>query len=166
MTVKEKPGQPSWKELDLPNLREVGAEKLLPVQAVVQGGATEDEALSIIKTELGFVGEETTEIAINTPVGDVIIRRSELRHIVEKRQDARERYVHYAIATLRKPFEVWRVEYDDDSHRFAFIGAFEGKTQMLVVVLESDGKLLWNFMHSDQKSLNKHRHGAVLYRRL
>jgi hypothetical protein len=37
----------------------------------------------------------------------------DLRHIVEKRQDARERYVRHALATMRDPFEIWIVEYED-----------------------------------------------------
>ena len=41
------------------------------------------------------------------------IGHPDLRHIVEKRQDARERYVRHALATMRDPFEIWIVEYED-----------------------------------------------------
>ncbi len=36
---------------------------------------------------------------------------------------------------------------------------------MLVIVEMIEGELLWNFMHSDAKSLNKHRHGMLLHKR-
>ena len=48
---------------------------------------------------------------------------------------------------------------------FAAAGAFQGKRQMLVIVEMIEGELLWNFMHSDAKSLNKHRHGMLLHKR-
>jgi hypothetical protein len=34
---------------------------------------------------------------------------------------------------------------------------------MLVVVDMSDGHILWNFMHCDKSSLNKHRNGELIY---
>lgn len=36
---------------------------------------------------------------------------------------------------------------------------------MLVVVSIKDGLMLWNFMQTDAKSLNKHRHGELLHKR-
>ena len=66
---------------------------------------------------------------------------------------------------LTGPFEVWKVLYTNDDYRLAFIGAYEAKNQMLVVVTVKDGLLLWNFMHSDARSMNKHRHGELLFRR-
>jgi hypothetical protein len=41
----------------------------------------------------------------------VIIQSANLRHIVEKRQDARKRYVLFALATMRDPLEILHVEY-------------------------------------------------------
>ena len=34
-----------------------------------------------------------------------------------------------------------------------------------VSVVVIDGKMLWNFMLTDAKSLNKHRHGELVYKR-
>ncbi|RCL22089.1 hypothetical protein C6A77_20905 [Pseudomonas sp. AFG_SD02_1510_Pfu_092] len=98
-------------------------------------------------------------------MGDIRIQRSCIHHIVEKRQDARERYVKVALDTLVGPFEVWRVAYTNDTYRLAFIGVYETKRQMLVVVTLDNGKMLWNFMQCDAKALNKHRHGKLLYKR-
>nr|WP_236250043.1 PBECR2 nuclease fold domain-containing protein [Pseudomonas cichorii] len=93
------------------------------------------------------------------------ILRKSIYHIVEKRQDARERYVKLALDTLTGPLEVWKVAFTDGTQRLAFIGAYELKRQMLVSVIFIDGQMLWNFMHTDAKSLNKHRHGELLYKR-
>ncbi len=98
-------------------------------------------------------------------MGDIQIQRSCIHHIVEKRQDARERYVKVALDTLIGPFEVWQVAYTNDTYRLAFIGVYETKRQMLVVVTLDNGKMLWNFMQCDAKALNKHRHGKLLYKR-
>ena len=95
----------------------------------------------------------------------MLIQRTTLGHIVEKRQDARERYVKFALDTLTGPLEIWRVAYSDGSARLAFIGAYETKRQMLVVVNIQAGNVLWNFMQTDAKALNKHRHGELLYKR-
>ncbi|WP_239689879.1 MULTISPECIES: hypothetical protein [Pseudomonas syringae group] len=57
-----------------------------------------------------------------------------MAHIVEKRPDYRERYVRHAIDTLSGPFEVWRVQYDNGDYRLAFVGAYEAKNDMPVIV--------------------------------
>lgn len=36
---------------------------------------------------------------------------------------------------------------------------------MLVSVSLVGGKVMWNFMQSDAKALNKHRHGELLFKR-
>lgn len=98
-------------------------------------------------------------------MGNVTILRRSISHIVEKRSDARERYVRLALDTLTGPLEVWEVAFTDGTNRLAFIGAYETKRQMLVSVVVVGGQMLWNFMHTDAKSLNKHRHGNLLYKR-
>ncbi|MFV3290768.1 PBECR2 nuclease fold domain-containing protein [Pseudomonas sp. NY11955] len=109
--------------------------------------------------------EKASLVSIRTPMGDIRIQRSCIRHIVEKRQDARERYVKVALDTLIGPFEVWEVAYTNGTYRLAFIGVYETRRQMLVVVTLDHGKSLWNFMQCDAKALNKHRHGKLLYTR-
>ncbi len=93
------------------------------------------------------------------------MRCGSLYHIVEKRVDARERFVETALETLKGPFEIWRVALTDDTHRLAYIGAYESKRQMLVSVKMVEGQQMWNYMHCDAKALNKHRHGELLYQR-
>jgi hypothetical protein len=69
------------------------------------------------------------------------------------------------LDTLTGPLGVWKVVFTDGTDRLAFIGAYESKRQMLVSVVFFEGQMLWNFMHTDAKSLNKHRHGELLYKR-
>lgn len=128
---------------------------------MIGAGQDEVEALAVLVECLDM--HDIGEKEFSTPVGAVRVLKAHLPHIVEKRRDARERYVQFAIAAMRAPFEVWSVEYDDDSIRRAFIGLFQGKHQMLVVVSLVAGMVLWNFMHCDRKSLNKHRHGTLIY---
>lgn len=161
--VKEKKGQPTWLDLQHQDLRHIATD-LLPTGEQVSAGSSADEAIQILEVEIGFADHET-EILVTTPIGDVAIRRDMLGHIVEKRHDARERYVRMAISTMKEPFEVWAVEYDDQTTRHAYIGAFNGKTHLLVVVTHVGGSMLWNFMHGDAKAINKHRHGECLHRR-
>ncbi len=167
--MKEKKLQKTtWKGEGFPDLRNVLPEQRLPAAEVVATGATVADALQVLAYHLELI--DCTERYLTTPKGEVRIARDQLLHIVEKRQDARERYVKYALATIENPFEIWQIEYEDDAGnetlRYAFIGVFEGKTQMLVVFAEVNGKLLWNFMHGDSKALNKHRHGECIYRRI
>ena len=159
----------TWKEVGHVDLRDLNSIHKLPAEEIIETHDSADVALAILEYHLGFVDLSIQELTVSTPVGLVHITRENLSHIVEKRQDARERYVKYALATMQNPFEVWQIEYEGDNSaeafRFAYIGAFHGKAQMLVVFADINGKILWNFMHSDNKSLNKHRHGICIYQR-
>lgn len=164
MAVKEEKYQPRWIDLGRIDLRHAHADDQLPHESALAGAHTADEAILILEHHLGFK-EGVDIVRLASPIGEIAAHREHLMHIVEKRADARERYVKLAIATMADPFEIWRVAYDDGSFRHAYIGLFAGKTQMLVVVTHHNGQLLWNFMHCEHKSLNKHRHGALIYER-
>lgn len=131
----------------------------------VVAATSHEEAIEVTAQHLGFIDHAILSLTVETPMGDVTILRTSIFHIVEKRLDARERYVRLALDTLTGPLEVWKVAFTDGSDRLAFIGAYESKRQMLVSVAFFEGKMLWNFMHTDAKSLNKHRHGQLLYKR-
>lgn len=141
--------------------RELRSASLMEVVAA----SSHEEAIDVTAHHLGFIDPAITALAVATPMGEVRLERHSIYHIVEKRMDARERYVRLALDTLTGPFDVWEVAFTDGTDRLAFIGAYESKRQMLVSVVTIDGKMLWNFMHTDAKSLNKHRHGRMLYKR-
>jgi len=163
--VAEKKGQNTWLDEQLPDLRTLARE--LRTRAIEELAAADshEAAIELAAQHLGLNSEEASVVTVRTPMGDIRIQRSCIHHIVEKRQDARERYVKVALDTLIGPFEVWQVAYTNDTYRLAFIGVYETKRQMLVVVTLDNGKMLWNFMQCDAKALNKHRHGKLLYKR-
>lgn len=166
--MKEKKQQKTkWKNIGQPDLRHLDRSKRLPDQPLVRTVDSADAAMIILEQHLGFIDAGITQVEIITPMDVVVIERANLRHIVEKRQDARERYVRHALATIRDPYEIWIVEYEDENGkeelRHVYIGAFQGKQHMLVVFIDTTGRVLWNFMHGDGKALNKHRHGECIY---
>jgi hypothetical protein len=163
--VKEEKGQPKWTELGLQDLRSLDVALRSAALPEIEAAQDVRVAMEIIARVFGLATTEILTASVVTPLGAVDVVRESLFHIVEKRQDARERYAHYALDTLVCPFEVWRVEYDDGSYRLAFIGAYVVKNQMLVVVNYTPEKVLWNFMHGDAKAVNKHRHGELLHQR-
>lgn len=163
--VKEVPGQKTWIDYGLPDLRSLPTELRSLAPQEIAAAADLDAAVELLARCFGLGDPAVDRMPMKTPVGIVVVMRDKLLHIAEKRPDARERYVHYAIDTLDDPFEVWRVEYDNGNYRLAFIGAYVGRRQMLCVVDTIDGEVLWNFMHSDAKALNKHRHGQPIYQR-
>ncbi|HHB9369662.1 TPA: PBECR2 nuclease fold domain-containing protein, partial [Enterobacter roggenkampii] len=79
----------------------------------IDAGSSLDEALALLEVHMGFSAEYMSEIVKTTPIGDIHILRDKLSHIVEKRADARERYVKFALDTLVNPYEIWETMYDD-----------------------------------------------------
>jgi hypothetical protein len=163
--ISEVKDQPTWLDNSLPDLRTLERELRIQAMEEVVAATTHEGAIEVTAQHLGFIDPAILALTVDTPVGDVVIERSSIYHIVEKRLDARERYVRLALDTLTGPFEVWKVAFTDGTDRLAFIGAYESKRQMLVSVAVIDGQLMWNFMHTDAKSLNKHRHGELVYKR-
>ncbi|WP_223457440.1 MULTISPECIES: PBECR2 nuclease fold domain-containing protein [unclassified Pseudomonas] len=162
--VKEAPDQESWKDLGLPDLRDISIPLETKVVRELPGAV--DVCSALRQVALGFgLHEGTDTVLIETPYLPVTVRREHLRHIVEKRPNARERFTEFAVDTLNNPLEIWRVSYSDGSYRLAFIGAYHTKYQMLVVIHVDRGYVLWNFMNCDKKALNKHRHGGLVYQR-
>lgn len=159
----------TWMECGHDDLRRLDAIHKLPEAELMETFDDINLVITVLEQKLGFNDLSTSEVVVETPLGMVRIDRDKLEHIVEKRKDARERYVEHALATMRDPLEIWVVEYGDDDgnqeFRDCYIGVFEGKHQMLVVCAEINGKILWNYMQCDAKSLNKHRHGECIYRR-
>lgn len=156
--VSETKGQPTWHALGLSDLRTLPPAQRLPPIPEQKACTSAEEAAKFLIAYLDGVNH------VETPCGLVELRAEHIPHIVEKRQEARERFIELAIATLKSPYEVWRVQYDDHSTRLAFIGlSVRRDRQMLVIVTARQGQVLWNYMHSDAKHLNKHRHGTLIY---
>ncbi|CNK53412.1 Uncharacterised protein [Yersinia enterocolitica] len=156
---------PTFRELELPDLRVLESDFRLEPTPEIDAADSIEGAVALLELHMGFLRPDMHLVLKTTILGTLGILRCNLVHIVEKRLDARERYVMLALDTLEKPYEIWETMYDDEMVRYVFIGAYRQKQQMLVVVAPWDGKVLWNFMHTDAKSLNKHRQGNLLYKR-
>jgi len=103
---------------------------------------------------------------VTTPIEQLAIRAELLPHIVEKLENARERYANFIIPALEDPFEVWLTPYDDGTYRKRYIALFEGRNDLLIVVRENrDGALLWelyNVLNANSKRLNSLRQGTEM----
>ena len=164
------PGQDTWKspKYKLPaakDLRSIEAPPLLPA------AKTREQARTALDTALGLSANNPRRF-LKTPVDEVLINRERIAHVVEKEEDARERYANYILPTLTEPNEVWLTAYANGEkieYRKRYIKAFKGNKKnrggLAVTVVSPDGSLLWNFIPADAKSLDRNRVGALLYPR-
>lgn len=158
-------GQRLWKDYGRPDLRQVGTEGRQAAPPRLAAGGTAEEAKAILAQALG-VSERAPTRLVRTPVGDQVIDYGYLGHIVEKRQEARERYGNFVLPTLARPFEVWRTDYDDGLERLRFIGLFDAAADVMVVVrVNRDGSVVWNMMQAADKNMNKARVGRLVWPR-
>lgn len=152
----------TYKDFNRPDIRLLSKDMFLPQPAVLVPGKDEDKALEILESALGFDTSKRT-IVIKTPIEKVLIKADNLRHVVEKRDHARERYANYIISTLMYPFEIYLTEYEI-GFRNQYIGLFKGKNSVLTVVkVKPDGSLFWNAMNCNTKKMNSHRVGKLIY---
>jgi SPP1 gp7 family putative phage head morphogenesis protein len=161
--AKEVPGQDDWKALGLADLRTMkprgGTPDLLPM--------ADDTAAAVQALRQTLDVPEGGSRLVDTPVGKVLILDALLAHVVEKRENARERFGRFILPTLTQPDEVWSTAYDDDTTRRRYIKLFSGtKYDILVIVREqADGSVLWNVINRDRKGMNALRVGTPVYRR-
>lgn len=143
---------------ELPSSFRADCIQTLPIQKC------QDSAFQLVTDIFGFA-ELNEAIAFETVIGNVVCKKEHLYHIVEKRQNARERFAAHAKATILDPFEVWAAEYSDESIRYKFIGTFAEKNQIVVIVAKFQEHLFWNYMNMEAKKLNKLRTGNLLFQR-
>lgn len=156
------PDQRTWSDFGRPDLRDVPAEQRQEAPELLPDGKDGAEALKILTGAVGLDEAHSTR-RIQTPVKDVELVAEYLAHMVEKRQDKRERYANFLLPTLEHPFEIWAVRYADGI-RLRYIGLFRGKNDLMVVIRENrDGSLVWNFMQASDRKMNRARIGELLY---
>jgi SPP1 gp7 family putative phage head morphogenesis protein len=159
--IKIVKGQKTWKDYGRPDLRHVPDEKRIIAPAVLKAAQTHEDAATAMLNALALRNKPYR--LIDTPIGQVILRAEFIPHLVEKRQDMRERYANFIIPTLTDPYEIYLTAYKD-GFRERYVGLFTGKENLLVVLrLNKDGSLLWNIMQAGDKAMNKQRVGALLY---
>lgn len=162
------PEQRTWQEYGLQDLREVPADHRQNA-TLANPGKTVDEAMDIVAKALG-ISKENKAGFIQSPVEKVAVQYESLRHMVQKRDEQRERFAEFVKKTLEQPYEVWLTRFpsgNQEGYRKQYIGLFEenGKNLLVSVIPASDGRLLYNFMQRNDKSLNSRRRGdALLYK--
>ena len=109
---------------------------------------------------------------IKTPdsLDDVHLPESFINHIIDSKDDHRERFVHYILPSLQDPAEVWLTAVEvrgEIVHRRLFVTAFEDIDIVAVVeemVLDNEGAwLLWTYYPHER--INHVRKGTRLYHR-
>lgn len=159
------PGQKTWKDYERPDLRHVPQELRPAAPDILPPSANTEEALAVLTGALGLSADKpirTVETAIKETA---VFHVDYLGHLVEKRQDARERYANFIIPTLINPFEVYATEYSDGI-RSRYIGIYKGKRDLLVVVRRGqDGHMLWNIMQAKDKDMNSARVGELILKK-
>ena len=160
--VTEAPGQTTWKDLHLPDLRAIkpNMPEALPL---LPRAASRPAAAEQVIEELGL--KDTPWRSVDTPVGSVLLRRDYIEHVVEKEIDARERFAKYILPTLTDPYEVWLTMYDDGRPRQRYIGLYQGVQYDVLVVarVNTDGQLFWNILPAEPRKLNQQRVGKLLW---
>lgn len=159
--AKEVAEQGNWKTLGRPDLRQMTPKAEAP--EMLQAAESLEQAVSLLRGSLGVpIGAARS---VQTPVGSVTILEELLVHVVEKRQDGRERYAQFVLPTLMQPDEVWATAYDDGTKRRRFIKLFTGgKYDIATIVMQNpNGSILWNVIIRERKGMNNWRVGAREY---
>jgi hypothetical protein len=161
--AKANPNQRNWRDHGLPDLRKA-AYPAEEAPALVAGATSHERAVESLRAALGVTCGGA--MSVQTPLGTVTIQDSTLGHVVEKRQDQRERYAGFIVPTLERPSEVWAVRYDDGSTRDRYIKVFSGaKYDILVMVkVMEDGGVFWNMMNRDRAGMNALRIGDLRWK--
>ncbi len=135
----------------------------LPSPALLPKAQNRGEAVDLLARALGLSTENPYRV-IDTPwYGGVPLAYERLPHMVDKDRDARERYANFILPKLMQPYEIWETAYADGTTRPRFIGLFDGPAQVMVVVrIDRDGRVFWNYMQAKNKDMNSHREGVSL----
>jgi hypothetical protein len=156
--------QKKFNEYGLSKLKELPSVYFQAKPNLLDHGENESDALNTLASAFGVTPENPI---IRVPIFnlEITIDINLLSHIVEKRANGRERFALFAKQTLMQPHEVWRTKYDDNSYRYIYIALFDGSKYHIAVIINimANGNILWNYMNSELRSLDRLRVGELLY---
>ena len=152
----------TWKDMGLRPLRDVPAGERLPAPELLPRAEDRESAVAQLEKALDLA--DRFQRIVETPMGSRVIRREMLPHMVAKELDGRERFANYILPTLQNPFEIWLKQHEDGKLRENYIGLFnDAEYAVLVVVrVNRDGSLFWNFMQRADKKMDKLREGVLV----
>ena len=150
---------PKWQDYGRPPLQQIMPRAEAPPLKPM--APTPEAAARMVAAELGL--ETRAWRRIDTPAGPVALRRSEIPHMVQKRDAARERYADRILPTLRDPDEVWMTYYDNGEVRMRWLKVWDDNRGALDITVDRGGNLLYNFISSRIKTLNSNRVGLLVH---
>jgi hypothetical protein len=156
--------QKKFSEYGLSKLKQVPIIYFQTKPSLLERGENDSDALNILATAFGVTPENPIRILPIFQL-EITININLLSHIVEKRDNGRERFALFAQQTLMQPYEVWRSLYDDNSYRYIYIGLFSDSRYHIAVIINimADGNILWNYMNGELRSIEKLRVGELLH---
>ena len=148
----------------LSKLKELPVEYFQTTPDLLKHGENESDALNIL-ADVFEVTPENPIVCLKIFQLEITININLLSHIVEKRDNGRERFALFAKQALIQPHEVWLVKYDDGSSRYIYIAIFSDSKYHIAVIINimADGNILWNYMNGELRALEKLRTGELLY---
>ncbi|MBX3045121.1 MAG: hypothetical protein KIT33_15155 [Candidatus Kapabacteria bacterium] len=161
--VPKKNDLKTWEDYGLISAADLPDNDRLDLPELLPKGKDIADAVNILKNALGF--GDNSKITVNTKIGDILISQRNLKHIVNKRNEAREIFGNFILPTLTTPFEIYDVEYQDNSFRKHFIALFKGKFDILCIVRINEDQTLYlrTFIVKDINNINEKRIGELLY---
>ncbi len=162
--AKAVPGQPTWRDEGRPDARSLPA---APAAPLLDAASSTDQARRAVELALGLTGDVPRRM-VQTPVEDVLLSRDRVTHITDKFRDHRERFANRILPTLQEPSEAWMTYYDNGEYRKRYIKVFEGEAKgrrggIAIAEEVPGGAVLFNFIPSDPRGLNRNREGVLLY---
>ena len=157
-------GQPTWRELKRPDLRNLPR---APGPPLLDAAPSTDQARRTVELALGLT-DDVSRRMVQTPVEDVLLSRDRVTRITYKFSDHRERFANRILPTLLEPSEVWMTYYDNGEYRKRYIKVFEGEGRegragFAIAEEVPGGAVLFNFIPKKRADLNRQRVGQLLY---
>lgn len=161
-------GQRSYIDFGRQRIRDIDDMLRIEAPALLPKAASREAALEQSAASLGVSAAQPRRwIDTEVPaLPRVVVDYNYLAHMVEKDNDARERYANFILPTLITPYEVWSTLYSDGTIRPRLISLFRGKHQIVVILrINKDGSLFYNVMNANDKRIDDFRRGELLYGR-
>lgn len=163
-TITSTPAGNTWREAGRPDLA-ASAVPRLPDAGLLPAPVDQAQARRMVRDVLLTDGTGMREV--QTPVGDVVLRREWLDPVADHAGGKLARLANLVVPTLEQPFEVWLTPYADGAYRRRWLALFNGAQPMLMLVRENaDGSLAWDaYERSEWWWLNNLRRGTLLFGR-
>jgi len=158
----------NYVDFNLPSADKIKEQNLPPAPPKLPKAKDKKEALEVLKKE---ILKDKKEVIVKTPITEILINETLLKHSIDDNKDNREVFAKYIIPALTEPDEVWahKSKGKSDNYykkRYRFIKIFKEKKENLIAVseLKRDGSIFWTFFKtSSLKKINDKRVGVLMW---